>query len=341
MATYRGIKGFTMQSLASDPAANTNTEGQVWYNTTTNVLKGIAGAAGVGSWASGGNLNTARFNGGGIGIATAAAFAGGDLGPPGKTAVVEEYDGTSWTNVTSMPATQFFLASGGVQTAGWVAGGGGAPFPTATFTYDGTNWTSGGALNTGRYAVTGAGTQTTAFIAGGSIPPASPGGVGLTEKYNGTSWSESGDMNTVKYSGFASGTNTAGLMAGGHSAGSLTVNAETFNGTSWTEVANLNLARQRGAVGGGTSTNTSALVAGGYDGSVGNYRTANTESWNGTSWTEVADLSAVISGQGFATTGNTSALSFGGDYPPTTTHATTEVWSIASPTFSVKTFTAS
>ena len=35
MATYKGIKGFKVQSLASDTAV----EGQVWYNTTTNLLK--------------------------------------------------------------------------------------------------------------------------------------------------------------------------------------------------------------------------------------------------------------------------------------------------------------
>jgi|TARA_Y100000310_G_scaffold335402_1_gene417375 hypothetical protein len=35
MATYLNIKGVKVQSLASD----TTVEGQVWYNTTTNLLK--------------------------------------------------------------------------------------------------------------------------------------------------------------------------------------------------------------------------------------------------------------------------------------------------------------
>ena len=35
MATYIGIHGVKVQSLASD----TTVEGQVWYNTTTNLLK--------------------------------------------------------------------------------------------------------------------------------------------------------------------------------------------------------------------------------------------------------------------------------------------------------------
>ena len=45
MATYRGIKGFTIQSLSSDPAADANTEGQVWYRTDTYVLKFYNGSS--------------------------------------------------------------------------------------------------------------------------------------------------------------------------------------------------------------------------------------------------------------------------------------------------------
>jgi len=41
MVTYKGIEGYTVQSLASDPSASTDTEGQVWYNTTTGVFKVI------------------------------------------------------------------------------------------------------------------------------------------------------------------------------------------------------------------------------------------------------------------------------------------------------------
>jgi len=37
MATYKGIKGYKVQSLASDPSSPI--EGQIWYNTTTALLK--------------------------------------------------------------------------------------------------------------------------------------------------------------------------------------------------------------------------------------------------------------------------------------------------------------
>ena len=38
MATYITVKGISIQALASDPS--NPVEGQVWYNTTTNTLKG-------------------------------------------------------------------------------------------------------------------------------------------------------------------------------------------------------------------------------------------------------------------------------------------------------------
>jgi len=39
MATYKGIQGYTVQVLSSDPSASADTEGQVWYNSTSNVWK--------------------------------------------------------------------------------------------------------------------------------------------------------------------------------------------------------------------------------------------------------------------------------------------------------------
>jgi hypothetical protein len=56
MATYKGIKGFSIQNLSADPTENP--EGQMWYNSTSNVWKVEEFTAA--SWATGGNLNTGR-----------------------------------------------------------------------------------------------------------------------------------------------------------------------------------------------------------------------------------------------------------------------------------------
>jgi hypothetical protein len=46
MADYKGIQGFAIQNLTSDPTAD---EGQVWYNSTTNIFKETAATtAGLG-----------------------------------------------------------------------------------------------------------------------------------------------------------------------------------------------------------------------------------------------------------------------------------------------------
>jgi hypothetical protein len=57
MATYKGIQGFTIQNLSADPS--NPIEGQVWYNSTSNVWK-VEELTTAGSWATGNNMNTAR-----------------------------------------------------------------------------------------------------------------------------------------------------------------------------------------------------------------------------------------------------------------------------------------
>ena len=71
MATYKEIKGTQIEVLASDPS--NPVEGQVWYNTTSNELKGQATTT-AGAWSTGGSLNTGRqaIYGTGAGTQTAA-----------------------------------------------------------------------------------------------------------------------------------------------------------------------------------------------------------------------------------------------------------------------------
>ncbi len=79
-------------------------------------------------------------------------------------------------------------------------------------------------------------------------------------------------------------------------------NTETWNGTSWTEVNDLNTSMQQlagdGTAAGSAGTQTAALATPGGNPIVtateflGNSESqvANTETWDGTSWTEVGDL---------------------------------------------------
>jgi hypothetical protein len=91
MATYKGIQGFTIQNLSADPS--NPIEGQVWYNSTSNVWK-VEEATTAGAWATGGSLNTARYALAGAGTQTSAlAFGGND---PTRTGATEEYNGATW-----------------------------------------------------------------------------------------------------------------------------------------------------------------------------------------------------------------------------------------------------
>ena len=91
MADYRAIKGLTIQTVSSDPS--NLVVGDVWYNST---LGKIRGAKTVGSWASGGALNTGRYSLSGTGIQTAGIAIGG-FTPGGASALTESYDGSSFS----------------------------------------------------------------------------------------------------------------------------------------------------------------------------------------------------------------------------------------------------
>jgi hypothetical protein len=67
---------------------------------------------------------------------------------------------------------------------------------------------------------------------------------------------------------------------------------------------------------------TAALAYGGYTTTA----VGNTESWNGTSWTEVNDLNQVRNSLAGAGTSNTLALAFGGQSPSTPFSGVTQSW---------------
>ena len=47
MATYKGIQGYSVQKLATDPSAVAATEGQVWYNSTSYTFKVVVDDGGL------------------------------------------------------------------------------------------------------------------------------------------------------------------------------------------------------------------------------------------------------------------------------------------------------
>ena len=61
MAEYKGIKGFQVQTRTDDPSPTEAQTGDFYYNSSTGQFKTIGtGGAPIGSWSSGGAMNTTR-----------------------------------------------------------------------------------------------------------------------------------------------------------------------------------------------------------------------------------------------------------------------------------------
>jgi len=334
MATYKGIQGYSVQSLASDPPAAQST-GQLWYNSASNVWK--LGVSGAGAWAAGGDLNTATGSNKGFGTQTAALTCGGALasGVEGATQT-ETYDGTTWTEVGVLITGRQAQGTFGVLTAGMVAGG---YNPSGELVkaedWNGASWTETTDITTARTSVRGCGTTTAGLIAGGYAPPPALQ-LDIVESWNGTGWTEETDMNTRRSgAGISIGSPATDVIifAGYAQPPPNTANAEVWNGTTWTEVVDLGTAKDN--VGGSGNSSTSALCFGGRGPPV----IAATEAWNGTSWTEVADL-ALARGYAASAGSASSALFTGGEAPGTPYYReNTEAWN--DPVYATKTVTTS
>jgi hypothetical protein len=311
MAAYTGIQGQNILIVSSDPA--NPTEGQIWYNTTTNLLKGYQNFA-SNSWASGGSLATANYAGTGLGDQNAALSIGGQsAGAPYPKITVEKYNGTSWTSAPSLNTARAFYAATtgtGTQTAGLVFGGATNPwvsFVSATESFNGTSWTTVPAtLNTARPGLSGsiAGSQTATLAFGGETTAV----LASSESYNGTSWTNTPSLNTARQGAGSAGTQTAALIFAGYSPPATTA-TESWNGSSWTTVNATNTGR---FYNGGAGLQTAALAFGGMTPTL----QSATELWNGTSWTSnPTGLATARSGMAAAGT-QSLALSAGGNNGP-------------------------
>ena len=110
MAKYSDIKGFTVQTLSSDPAAS---------------------VADTGSWASVASLNAANREGGGSGTSTSAINVGGYPYPMTS----EQWNGSAWTEVADVATARYDSNAGGAPGSGTSAimtGGYGTAYSAGT-----------------------------------------------------------------------------------------------------------------------------------------------------------------------------------------------------------------
>jgi len=331
MAEYIGIKGSTIQSFSSDPPAPI--EGQVWYNSTSNVLKGFGQFISSGVWASGGALNSAKAYAAGFSPTTSLAVqAGGSPPVPVGTDTCETYDGSTWTEVNAINTARRSLPGVGTQTSGLIIAGYAGGDVANVESWNGTCWAEETAVTTARRQAPGFGASSTSALLTASTAQVN------TEVWNGSTWTEVVDPNSGRGQAAGSGIATSGMYAGGGPTPGW-LNAETWDGTSWTTVANLLTGRGEEPGSAGVS-GTDALIFGGRTPAPSWADVTFTEYFDGTSWTELADMAyaRIVPARSGMGAGSTGALAVGGITPPATEITAVEEWSLPGAT---KTFTAS
>lgn len=345
MANYKGIQGYSVETLASDPTPTENNVGRLWYNTAGNVWK--TATSGAGAWASGGDIPTFNGNFGGCGILTASIIAGGYNGPVGKIIGSFLYNGTSWSAANDLPAMRNWNSAFGIQTAAVNVGGLASPpgVMQATISeFDGTNWTVVNPCPTAVSACGTAGSLTAGLVIGGSTP-AQVDSADTTFAYDGTNWTSGGTLNTgrSRTNGQSVGTQTAALLLGGGlDAPAPGKEVESYDGSAWTQITIMNTQRE---MGGGNGMQSSAVAVSGRNPPGSYANTVNVEQWNGSAWTETTNVATGRSycsstGSGAGTVGSGSSFFIGGATTSSTpnTLATEE---FADPVYAVETVTTS
>ena len=139
MTTFKEIRGQLIRKVSTDP---TNpVEGQMWYNNTLGLLKGLKL---IEAWASSGSAITARDRVAGAGTTTAGLIFGGATPPNSAQTLTEEYNGSGFAVGGALSTARFGAGPAGTQTAALAFAGrtAGSTYTTNSEHYNGSSWTS-------------------------------------------------------------------------------------------------------------------------------------------------------------------------------------------------------
>ena len=280
MSTYREIIGKKIKKVSSDPSDGL--DGEMWYNSTTGTLRGLAL---VEAWSSGADLGTAAYQAGSFGTHTAGVRVGGVAGGS-KMSNVEHYNGTGWSNATAFPAAIATGSGAGTQTAGLIMGGKSPSITSNAFKYNGTSWTAANSLPATANNIASCGlAQNNVIGAIGQNASSGNSGTNTTVTFDGTNFASGPNINVTRMFNTTSGagTGTAGLIIGGFidpSPNNMT-NCEEYDGSSWSNTDTLSSGTGF-ATAWGTQTNAVTQV------NSPNY--AGSEAYNGTTWSALPDI---------------------------------------------------
>ena len=311
MSTYKALVGKKIKSVSSDPSDSV--EGQMWYNSTTQSLRGLAL---VSAWASAAPMITARGYGAANGTQTASLYTGG-LEPGGTYySNTEEYNGSGWSTGGALPKQNYAAGSAGTQTAALFFGGSNNPggITINTYTYNGSSWTATpNSLNLGRDYICGTGTQTSALAYCGRVTSPSLAVVANFEEWNGSSWTALTAAPTAVAGTMGNGPETAAFFASGgtdNGGPPYLSTTQEYNGSTLSAGGNVNTGR---AFGGAAGDSSAGLI---FGGDAGGTSQTKTETYDGTSFSEIADMATAMRGMGNGAGATNAAAVAASSYGP-------------------------
>jgi hypothetical protein len=302
MADYKGIQGFSVETLATDPLV-------------------------LNAWSTEGNIGTGRYQHRMAGTTSAALlFQGNSASPYDNLNTTETWNGTSWASANNAP---FYTRAGigwGTQSSaicgsGYAGAGAGSGAVTTCGKFDGTSWSVTGSTVTTSTDAGGVGADGgSGIMAGGWCP----GLCTASEVFNGSSWATT---NNTQSPGLAvdngcAGIKTSAMLWGSDSVPNGAGNTQTWNDTCWATSP----AAMVGFTGGETAiqnasgtgaSNTSAISAAGQTKPTGT-NNFNTMQWDGTSWTAIsASIATPGANKAIGCTGTKTAAMITGGTTPT------------------------
>lgn len=305
VTVYNTLKGLKIRYVSTDPSGAEN--GQVWYNSTSGNSR-VAGILAPAAWSSAPApaVNKSSFSSGGT--QTAAILSGAAGANPANSAKAEEYNGSSWTALTNMPAAYGYNVGCGTVSDFASMGGGYPSYVSTVFDWNGSGWTTGASLPAATIEAGACGPGQQALFVGGY---GGGGNLATTHERSGGSWTTTNNLNTGRYIAATTGTKADAIASGGvvyPSSPAYKDFVETYNGSSWT--AETALPSTRGYSGSAGSSSNDQFI---FGGTPGTGSLSNSFKYNGSSWT--ADASLATARNGLGGFGSSTAALCAANYP--------------------------
>jgi hypothetical protein len=327
---YNG-SGWTVGGSLTTPwylggGMGTQTAGLQAFGKTTGMVSEAFEYNGT-SWTAAGDGNTGRQAVGSAGSQTAGLCFGGVSTPPTTWhALTESYNGTGWSVENTLTTARNQVGFLGDVSTSALCIGGETPPSWATIAnveeWGGSSWTAGTAFPAVTQLGVGTGSVTDGLYYGTAPNNAE------AFNYDGTTWTAIANLGTGRDAGVRCGTGTsAALLASGSAPTSVVLTEEynksttAYTAAAWASGGTLNTGRDSYYGGSRNGTQTAFRTAGGY---ASTSNVVNNEAYDGTSFSEEADLNTARRGASGAGT-EPSALYFGG-YTGTVYTGATEEW---------------